>query len=97
MVEVTRRQVLTTTVGVTAAGVASVIGVGALHAGAGASASPARNRAIQLAASGSVEPVVVYVPQSSTGELRIMVGEREVQLHDPEMVGRLLSATSARG
>jgi hypothetical protein len=85
---VTRRGFLATSVG-TAAGVA---GIGALAAAAaphmgGAAALPATTTA-------TGEPLVAYVRSGSGGELSLMVGTREVSLHDADLVRRLHAAAS---
>jgi hypothetical protein len=35
---------------------------------------------------------VVHVPDSRKGELRVMVGDREIVIHDREIVARLARA-----
>jgi hypothetical protein len=47
--------------------------------------------AASAAASG---PLVAYVKDSRTGEVSVMVGEREVIVHDRELVARLARAAS---
>jgi hypothetical protein len=38
------------------------------------------------------EPVVAYVEDHRAGKLRLMVGEREVVVHDPDLVTQILNA-----
>jgi hypothetical protein len=38
------------------------------------------------------ESVVAYVPDHRAGEVRLMVGEREVVVHDRDLVTRILNA-----
>ena len=38
------------------------------------------------------EPVVAYVENHRSGKLRLMVGEREVVVHDRDLVTRILNA-----
>ncbi|HEX4018240.1 MAG TPA: hypothetical protein VHX15_16005 [Frankiaceae bacterium] len=42
----------------------------------------------------SDEPLVAYVSNASKGELTLLVGEREVLVHDRELVARLARAAS---
>lgn len=48
----------------------------------GAAATPARGRP-------GGDPLVAYVADASSGEVALMVGEREVVVHDRELVARL--------
>jgi hypothetical protein len=75
----------------TAAGVA---GIGALSA---AAASHLRDAAATPSTASSPEGLMAYVRDGSNGELHLMVGTREVHVHDPELVRRLhAAATGAR-
>jgi hypothetical protein len=69
-------------------------------AGAGAAAAGV-SVAVPGAASAAVtprsgvagrEPVVAYVEDAPSGRVTLMVGEREVVVHDPDLVRRLLDA-----
>ncbi|MFI5267854.1 MAG: hypothetical protein ACHQ7M_10805 [Chloroflexota bacterium] len=42
----------------------------------------------------SSEPVVAYVHNAASGDISLMVGTREVVLHDPDLVARLLHRAS---
>ena len=80
MSETSRRKLL-------AAGGASVaVGTVAMTVGP-AHAGEARRRT-----SSAKEPVVAYVADHRSEELRLMVGEREVVVHDRDLVTRILNA-----
>jgi hypothetical protein len=72
---------------VTGAGAAA--GTVALTAGK-ASASATRNP------DSARESVVAYVRNHRSGELRLMVGEREVIVHDKDLVTRILNAAGGK-
>jgi len=40
------------------------------------------------------EPLVAHISDPSTGELTLLVGEREVVVHDADLVGRITRAAS---
>ena len=42
------------------------------------------------------ESVVAYVKDHHSGELRLMVGEREVVVHDRDLVTRILNAAGGK-
>ena len=50
-------------------------------------ATPAPSRPAQA---GLTEPLVAYVHNAASGTLSLMSGTREVTLHDPDLVARLL-------
>jgi len=87
MADLTRRRFLQASAGVAGAA-ASITTLGALSTGG-------LGAALGLSAAETVEAahsMVAYIPASSRGELRIMVGERAVTATDPELVGRLIRA-----
>lgn len=61
---------------------AATVGLTAVVPGAGA--APATG----------VGPLVAYVKDSRSGEVAVMIGEREVIVHDRELVARLARAAS---
>jgi hypothetical protein len=74
-----------------------------IMAGAGAAAvgvaavAPAAGEATQTitrlrGASTASSPLVAYVRDARKGDVSVMVGEREVVVHDPELVARLIRA-----
>lgn len=87
MPEVTRRGFIATTVG-TAAG---VTGIGAVAA---AAVPHLKGAASVPPATATGEPLVAYVRDGSRGELSLMVGTRELSLHDPALVRRLHAAAT---
>jgi hypothetical protein len=80
MSETSRRQLLAATGAGVAAGTVGLT-MGSAYAGeARRTSSSAR------------EPVVAYVENHRTDVLRLMVGEREVVVHDRDLVTRILNA-----
>jgi hypothetical protein len=87
MSETSRRQVLAATGAGVAAGTVGLTGLagGAAHA-AEARRTPGSAR----------ESVVAYVQDHRSGTLRLMVGEREVVVHDRDLVTRILNAAGGQ-
>jgi nitrous oxide reductase len=75
---------------VAGAGVAALSGLGGASGAAAALASP--GKAAEPPAEPAGEPVVAYVRAGSSGEVRVMVGEREVVHRDRDLAGRILRA-----
>jgi hypothetical protein len=70
-----------------------VAGAGAAAAGASlVLPSPADAAEARLTEHSAIESVVAYVSDASSDELALMVGEREVVVHDRDLVTRLLNA-----
>lgn len=88
MNKVTRRGFIHTSVGA-ATGLAAAGALGAAPQLAGALVKP--NRTTPLA-KGAEQPMVAYVRDASRGEIALMVGDREVNYHDSEVVARLIKA-----
>lgn len=65
---------------------------GALLAVPGLASGPA-----EAAAAASValptEPMAAYVRNAASGEVSLLIGRREIVIHDPELVRRLAQAT----
>ena len=40
-----------------------------------------------------VEPMAAYVRNAASGEISLLIGRREVVIHDPDLVRRLVQAT----
>jgi len=57
---------------------------------------PAQAGEARRAASSTKKPVVAYVADHRSGELRLMVGEREVVVHDEDLVTRILNAAGGQ-
>ncbi|GAB3652565.1 hypothetical protein GCM10027596_01860 [Nocardioides korecus] len=69
----------------------AVTGAGAVAGAVGLAASPA-SAAVTRRADSAQEPVVAYIEDHSSDELHLMVGEREVVVHDHDLVARILNA-----
>ena len=70
---------------------AAAVGVAAVAPAAG-EATPTITR--PGGASTASGPLVAYVRDTRNGDVSVMVGEREVVVHDPELVARLTRAGS---
>ncbi len=69
----------------------AVTGMGAVAGSVALVAGPAAATARRSARSAQ-EPVVAFIEDHSSDELQIMVGEREVVVHDRDLVTRILNA-----
>jgi hypothetical protein len=58
----------------------------------GLTVAPAQASKARPSARGAKESVVAYVEDHRSGRLRLMVGEREVVVHDRDLVTRILNA-----
>ena len=88
MAKVTRRRLLkTTSIG------AATIGMLAAAPRLATYAAPAAAQTPELSTASMSGPMVTYVRNLAKGEVGILVGEREIVYHDPELVRRLLKAT----
>ncbi|MDQ1751932.1 MAG: hypothetical protein QOE71_2988 [Pseudonocardiales bacterium] len=88
MSDATRRNFLIATgAGAAAAGVAAAIPV---------SASASANSSAQkpLTKPADAEPLVAHISDPDTGEVCLLVGNREVVVHDHDLVARLTRAAS---
>jgi hypothetical protein len=84
MTETSRRKLIV------AAGAGAAVGTVALTGGRAAAAGATRRP-------GSAhEPVVAFVKDHKSSELRLMVGEREVVVHDRDLVTRILNAAGGQ-
>lgn len=57
---------------------------------AGLAVSSQRDAQPSSSQAGFSDPIVAYVHNASSGNIALMVGTREVAVHDPELVERLL-------
>lgn len=76
-------------------GFLGIAGAGAVAVGAAAVAPAAfaEDTEARVPPEGSAdEPVVAHVADARKGDLSLMVGEREVVVHDPALVNRILNA-----
>ena len=62
----------------------------------GLTMGPAHAGEARPTASSAREPVVAYVEDHRSGRLRLMVGEREVVVHDRDLVTRILNAAGGK-
>ena len=69
----------------------AVTGAGAVLGAVGVTGGPA-SAAVQRREGSAREPVVVYVEDHGSDELHLMAGEREVVVHDRDLVTRILNA-----
>ena len=69
------------------AGAGATVGAGALTSAATGSAGTTRRRP-----DSAHEAVVAYVKDHTSHELRLLVGEREIVVHDRDLVTRILNA-----
>jgi hypothetical protein len=58
----------------------------------GLTMGPAQAGEARRTTSSAQEAVVAYIADHRSGELRLMVGEREVVVHDRDLVTRILNA-----
>jgi len=72
---------------------AAAVGVAAALPGS-AAGQPAAKESTTLPA--GAQPLVAHVADPRSGSLTLLVGEREVTLHDPELVARLTRAADER-
>jgi hypothetical protein len=83
MTETSRRKLIV------AAGAGAAVGSVALTGGRAAAEVPRRPGSAH-------EPVVAFVKHYKSPELRLMVGEREVVVHDRDLVNRILNAAGGQ-
>ncbi|MBO0846594.1 MAG: twin-arginine translocation signal domain-containing protein [Nocardioides sp.] len=67
-------------------------GAGVAAGTVGLTMGPARASQARPTASSARESVVAYVPDHKSPTLSLMVGEREVVVHDRDLVTRILNA-----
>jgi hypothetical protein len=84
MGETSRRKVLAAT------------GAGVAAGTVGLTMGPARAGEARPTGSSARESVVAYVEDHRSGTLRLMVGEREVVVHDRDLVARILNAAGGK-
>ena len=73
----------------------AVTGMGAAAGTVGLVAGPA-SAAARRGSGSSHEPVVAYVEDHASDELTLLVGEREVVVHDRDLVARILNAAGGK-
>jgi hypothetical protein len=72
---------------------AAAVGVAAALPGSAAGQPAAAERATLPA---GAQPLLAHVADPRSGSLTLLVGEREVTVHDPELVARLTRAAGER-
>ncbi len=70
---------------------ASAATIGVASVATAADAKPA------VAPSGHTDPLVAYVRDAHTGEVAVLVGEREVVVHDHDLAARIARVASSKG
>jgi hypothetical protein len=71
-------------------------GAGMAAGAVGLSMTPAQARETRPSGSSAKESVVAYVHDHRSSEVRLMVGEREVVVHDRELATRILNAAGGK-
>ena len=84
MSETSRRQILAAT------------GAGVAAGTVGLTIGPAQAGEARRTTSSARESVVAYVQDHRSDTLRLMVGEREVVVHDRDLVARILNAAGGK-
>jgi hypothetical protein len=84
MVDTNRRQLLATA------------GAGVAAGTIGLTVAPAQAGEARRSSSSARESVVAYVEDHTSSEVRLMVGEREVVVHDRDLVHRILNAAGGK-
>ncbi len=69
----------------------AVTGAGAVLGAVGVTSGPA-SAAVHRREGSAQEPVVAYVEDHDSDEIHLMAGEREVVVHDRDLVTRILNA-----
>ena len=89
MSETSRRKFLAAA-GIGAAGTAGLTGGLSVEAAAAAPAEATRT------STSAREPVVAYVEHHFSNRVHLMVGEREIVVHDPDLAARILNAAGGQ-
>ena len=71
-------------------------GAGVAAGAVGLTLSPAQAAEARRSGSSAKESVVAYVHDHRSSEVRLMVGEREVVVHDRELATRILNAAGGK-
>ena len=74
----------------------AVAGAGAAAGVVGITAGPAFAGQTERSKSGAKETVVAYVEDHNSNEIVLMVGDREVVVHDRDLVNRILNAAGGQ-
>jgi protein involved in polysaccharide export with SLBB domain len=71
-------------------------GAGVAAGAGGFTISPAQAAQARLSGTSAQESVVAYVHDHRSSEVRLLVGEREVVVHDRELAARILNAAGGK-
>lgn len=71
-------------------------GAGVAASAVAMTVSPAEASEARRTSSSAREAVVAYVKDHTSSELRLMVGEREIVVHDRDLVNRILNAAGGK-
>jgi hypothetical protein len=71
-------------------------GAGVAAGAVGLTIAPAQAGEARRSRSSARESVVAYVKDHTSSELRLMVGEREIVVHDRDLVNRILNAAGGK-
>jgi hypothetical protein len=71
-------------------------GAGVAAGAVGLTMSPARAAEARRSTTSARESVVAYVHDHRSSEVRLMVGEREIVVHDRELATRILNAAGGQ-
>jgi hypothetical protein len=71
-------------------------GAGVAAGTIGLTIAPAHAGEARRSTSSARESVVAYVKDHTSSELRLMVGEREIVVHDRDLVNRILNAAGGK-
>ncbi|HET6209639.1 MAG TPA: ubiquinol-cytochrome c reductase iron-sulfur subunit N-terminal domain-containing protein [Jatrophihabitans sp.] len=73
---------------------AAAVGVAAALPSSASAVAAGKQAAGKPSTSANAEPLVAHVGDPSTGTLSLFVADRELVLHDPDLVARLTSAAA---
>jgi hypothetical protein len=74
----------------------AVAGAGAAAGVVGITAGPAFAGQTERSKNGAKETVVAYVEDHNSNEIILMVGDRELVVHDQDLVNRILNAAGGQ-
>ncbi|MCW2539314.1 MAG: hypothetical protein JWN95_1039 [Frankiales bacterium] len=77
-----------------ASGATAAAGVVAITPGVAAAATARTAAAGPVSTPAGAVPLVAHISDPATGNISILVGEAEVAIHDPDLVGRITQAAA---
>jgi hypothetical protein len=96
MPELSRRGFLSSSAGMTAAGIALVAAPGIAAVAPEVTAAINQDAAPTIEELNAVGPLVVHVRDALAGEVSVLSGESEVVIRDPAFIARIVAAASGR-